>query len=243
MVVACLALAVALSGASYAAVVLPRNSVGTPQLKADAVVSSKVKNGSLRAADFGAGQLPAGPQGPSGAQGAAGPQGPQGATGPQGPQGATGPQGPQGDTGPQGPPGSTDVFMRQMPNTLTAITAVTGTGSPRTTIRSLPLGAGTYHVDAKVFVLNESATLGAKARCLLRSSAAIGEALFGLYLPLEPNVDTNTFRGVMPLEVTTQFTSNGEVWVECNKGAADELLSASASITATRVGSVTLVPG
>jgi hypothetical protein len=89
MTVACIGLAIALSGASYAAVVLPRNSVGTPQLKTNAVVSAKVKDRSLKAGDFALGQLPAGPQGPMGATGAAGPAGPQGVTGAQGPQGAT----------------------------------------------------------------------------------------------------------------------------------------------------------
>jgi hypothetical protein len=64
LVVACLALAIALSGAGYAAVKLPRNSVGTAQLKKNAVVSSKVKNGSLKAADFAPGQLQA--AGPAG---------------------------------------------------------------------------------------------------------------------------------------------------------------------------------
>jgi Collagen triple helix repeat (20 copies) len=106
MTVACIGLAIALSGASYAAVVLPRNSVGTPQLKTNAVVSAKVKDRSLKAGDFALGQLPAGPQGPmgaTGATGAAGPTGPQCATGAQGPQGATGPQGPQGPEGPPNP--------------------------------------------------------------------------------------------------------------------------------------------
>jgi len=37
MVVACLALTVALGGVSYAAAVLPKNSVGTAQLKKNAV--------------------------------------------------------------------------------------------------------------------------------------------------------------------------------------------------------------
>jgi hypothetical protein len=37
LVVACLALAVALGGTSYAAVILPKNSVGTAQLKRGAV--------------------------------------------------------------------------------------------------------------------------------------------------------------------------------------------------------------
>ena len=63
MVVACLALAVALSGAGYAAVALPRNSVGMAQLRTGAVVSSKVRDRSLRAVDFAPGHLPAGPQG------------------------------------------------------------------------------------------------------------------------------------------------------------------------------------
>jgi hypothetical protein len=73
MVIACLALVVALSGTSYAVVLsLPVNSVGTAQLKANAVVSSKVKNRSLLAVDFKTGQLPAGAPGPKGDKGDAG---------------------------------------------------------------------------------------------------------------------------------------------------------------------------
>jgi hypothetical protein len=76
MVVACLALAISLSGAAYAvSTALPRNSVGTLQLKNSAVNSAKVRNATLRAADFAPGQIPRGPQGP------AGPQGPPGASG------------------------------------------------------------------------------------------------------------------------------------------------------------------
>jgi hypothetical protein len=84
LVVACLALLVALGGTSIAAVsqLVPRNSVGTPQLKNNAVTSAKVKNRSLLRADFKAGQIPAGPTGPAGAQGPAGPAGPAGAAGP-----------------------------------------------------------------------------------------------------------------------------------------------------------------
>ena|GEM_PF-4053766 len=56
-VVSTFALLIALSGASYAAVVLPRNSVDTPQLKNGAVTSAKVKDGSLRAKDIKVGQI------------------------------------------------------------------------------------------------------------------------------------------------------------------------------------------
>ena len=41
---------------------LPKNSVGAAQIKSAAVTGAKVKNGSLMAADFMSGQLPAGPK-------------------------------------------------------------------------------------------------------------------------------------------------------------------------------------
>jgi hypothetical protein len=59
--------------------VLSKNSVGMAQIKKNAVNSLKVKNGTLMAADFKAGQLRAGPQGPKGDPGAQGPKGDPGA--------------------------------------------------------------------------------------------------------------------------------------------------------------------
>ena len=47
MVVACIALAVALGGTSYAAIKLPRNSVGTKQLQKNAVVATKLSERSV----------------------------------------------------------------------------------------------------------------------------------------------------------------------------------------------------
>jgi hypothetical protein len=69
-VLAFLALMVALGGTSYAAITLPANSVGTKQLKKNAVTSKKVKNRSLKAVDFATGQLPQGPKGDQGPAGA-----------------------------------------------------------------------------------------------------------------------------------------------------------------------------
>ena len=103
MVVACLALGIALTGTSVAAVsALAPNSVGTAQIRANAVTAAKIKNAnvtgakvarnaitgakvlnrSLTAADFVASSLPKGPAGPTGATGPAGPAGPAGAIGP-----------------------------------------------------------------------------------------------------------------------------------------------------------------
>jgi hypothetical protein len=50
MVVACAALAVALGGTGYAALKLPRNSVGTKQLKNSAVTNKKLARGAVTAA-------------------------------------------------------------------------------------------------------------------------------------------------------------------------------------------------
>ena len=71
-VIATLALFLALGGGAYAALRLPKNSVGTKQIRKNAVRSGKVKNGSLLAKDFKQGQLPRGPQGLQGIHGAPG---------------------------------------------------------------------------------------------------------------------------------------------------------------------------
>ena len=82
MIVACIALMFAMGGTGYAAIKLPKNSVGSKQIRSNAVSASKVKDRSLLATDFAAGQLPAGPQGPAGSAG------PAGSTGPRGPSDA-----------------------------------------------------------------------------------------------------------------------------------------------------------
>jgi hypothetical protein len=95
MVVACIALLVALTGTSFAAVnALAPNSVGPAQLRTGAVTNAKLRNNavtsvkvanrSLLRSDFAPGQLPAGPTGPQG------PPGPAGAAGPAGPAGTIG---------------------------------------------------------------------------------------------------------------------------------------------------------
>ena len=57
LIVSIIALVVALGGASYAAIKIPKNSVGTKQIKNRAVTSSKVKDGSLLLTDFKSGQV------------------------------------------------------------------------------------------------------------------------------------------------------------------------------------------
>jgi hypothetical protein len=121
LLVASAALAVALGGTGYAAVVLPANSVGTAQLKDGAVVGRKVKAHSLQANSFAAGQLPRGKKGADGLPGAAG---------------ATGAQGPKGDP-------ATKLFATVKGSDGTPVVASPGVNSSR---RGGGAGSGIYAV-------------------------------------------------------------------------------------------------
>ena len=88
-VISTLCLFLLLGGGAYAALTIPKHSVGSKQLKRHAVTPPKVSPSAIR--KF------------RGQSGAPGPQGPTGPHGPHGASGATGPQGSKGATGPQGP--------------------------------------------------------------------------------------------------------------------------------------------
>lgn len=119
LIISLLALFIATSGASYAALQIPKNSVGSKQLKQNAVTSKKVKDGSLLATDFKAGQLP------------------------EGPQGAQGPQGPQGGPGPAGSDANVRAYTTPVDATTTALTIAY---SPMATLN---LPAGNYVVMSR----------------------------------------------------------------------------------------------
>jgi hypothetical protein len=218
MLVACAALIVALGGVSYAASVLPRNSVGTAQLKKkaitrakikkNAVTGAKVKNQSLMAADFKAGQLPAGAQGPKGDPG---PQGPQGIPGQHGPKGDAGAAGPEGDTGAQGAPGPSDGYIAKRD-----ILNVTG----GTTVASLPLPTGSYIISAKLPVFGLA---GTSFNCSLGAGADVDKV-----------ADTTDGLAFMYIPLTIAHTFNAPAYtvLHCN-GA---VIVKDAVLTAIKVG-------
>lgn len=142
--VAYLALFAALTGTSYAAVRLGRNAVKGRNIADNAITSPKVRDGSLLAKDFAAGQLPAGAKGDAGATGDAGP---------------TGPQGPKGDTGPAGPSALTALKPGATESGAFAIGG--GTAGSETFLSAvsfpIPLAAGLDAAHA-VYVTGASAT-------------------------------------------------------------------------------------
>src|SRR3954451_24762655 len=119
--IALLALFFALGGTAFAAgnALLPKNSVGTAQLKAGAVTKGKIAKKTLKKLR--------GNKGAQGAPGAAGPQGPAGPQGVPGPKGTTGSQGPQGPPGAPGTPASRLWAMVNANGTLNRGANVTGT--------------------------------------------------------------------------------------------------------------------
>jgi hypothetical protein len=120
MVVAFVALLVALGGTSYAALKLPRNSVGSAQIKKNAVTSSKVKARSLRLSDFSTSTR-------SALDGERGPQGPKGDVGPPGPPGSG-----------TGPTGALTITYRTAPGT---VGPATGPADDRQSTLSAPVTA------------------------------------------------------------------------------------------------------
>ena len=125
-VVSYLALFVALSGTTYAAIQIPKNSVGSGKVRNHSLRGVDIRNDALTGTQVSEGSLdceaipecisggPQGPAGPTGPEGPPGPAGPAGTTGPAGPAGPQGPKGDQGDpclpstpacVGPQGPAG------------------------------------------------------------------------------------------------------------------------------------------
>jgi Collagen triple helix repeat (20 copies) len=149
-IIACIALAVALGGTSYAAAgkLLPRNSVGTRQ----------VINGSLQTVDLSRKARAA-------LKGARGPQGPQGVPGERGPTGAQGAQGAQGIQGVQGIQGAPGLANLELADLDSASNSIT----PKTLFPTCPGTKRVISVSANV-----STTAGAVGFVALTKAYILG---------------------------------------------------------------------
>jgi hypothetical protein len=206
-----------LGGGAYAASTLPKNSVGSPQIKTNAVTSAKVKDGSLVKKDFKAGQLPAG------AKGDTGPQGPQGLKGEKGEQGIQGLQGEQGQRGERGP---SDGYS----SANNAGTASIGAGPEDT----LNVPAGKYVVTATADIENGPTGGAGSTTCTLKAGATPIDSI-----TVELAADGATVdHGTMALSGAGGFDSANSFSVDCsNSGTAGQLINL--DIQAVQVGALT----
>jgi hypothetical protein len=141
-IVASLALFLALGGAAFAATQLPRNSVGTGQLKPEAVTAGKIAKKTRNQL-----QGARGATGPQGAQGKTGKQGAKGATGARGATGATGARGATGAAGADGTGPAFEVFG-----------SAKAIGATSTPVLGQNLGAGAYVLSADVTIESAAET-------------------------------------------------------------------------------------
>lgn len=194
-IVAYVALFVALGGTSYAAITLKRSSVKGTHIARNAVTSPKVKDRSLLARDFAAGQLP------RGEPGAPGQRGPQGEPGQNGAPGADGAPGQNGQTGARGPS-----------NTFATLHNATGTvfiTNAEHTLATLDLPAGNYAFTASAQVGD-----GGTWTCRIRNQGAVVAS--GSNVASQDSSELMTLSGVGtnsggPATFTCENTGNGGV--------------------------------
>jgi len=201
MVVACVALLAALAGSGVAAVraLAPANSVGTNQ----------VINGSLRKADFAAGQLPKGPRGLRGLRGL---------TGPVGPAGPAGPAGAAGAAGAAGPAGPSDAYARFLNGPIAIPTTLT-------TLASLNIPqAGNYVIWAKSYF---DAGAGVTATCRLVAGGDFDQSQAWA---------SPTFPASLSLNVTHNYAAAGTADFQCSAPTAQN--ANFIKIAAIRVGNL-----
>jgi hypothetical protein len=169
-VAATLALFLALGGAAYAATQLPKNSVGTNQLRKESVTAAKIAKKTRQQL-----QGSRGPAGPQGAQGKTGKQGAAGA------KGATGARGAQGNTGAPGADGTGPAL-----EVFGALKPIAAGGSP---VVAQNLAAGAYAVSANVVV---ESTVETTVTCVLTGGGeATGFVEAGLPVTLTLSVVRN----------------------------------------------------
>jgi hypothetical protein len=139
-----IAVFVVLGGGAYAATKLPKNSVGTKQIKNGAVTKKKLAKGVLTTGAKG-------DPGAPGAKGDTGPQGPKGDKGADGTNGTNGADGQDGQDGARGPSSMQHSSLADV-----ADLDNTTTGS---TLGQIITSGGVYQVNAKTTLTNTAGTV------------------------------------------------------------------------------------
>jgi hypothetical protein len=224
------ALGLAATGAASPVAAVPPASVGTLQLKHNAVTASKLAPGSVRTNHLSNGVV-------TGAKIKPGTLGPELfrtlPQGPRGPQGERGPAGPVGQRGPIGEIGPSDAYVaRSSGGTLTTTS---------TTLGTMTLPPGTYVIQTRVNVGNPSATEPVAVGCGLSYGGSLGETL-----GLDPRPGVNRLQH--NLLVTADLTAETVVTLSCAVSTGligytgTTATSFAPIIVATRVGALIVTP-
>ncbi|HEX3735981.1 MAG TPA: collagen-like protein [Solirubrobacterales bacterium] len=214
VMVTVLAVLVVGGGTAYAASqMLPKNSVGTRQIKNHAVTPAKLSRSAVNSL-----------QGARGAQGAQGPKGARGATGAKGVTGAQGQAGPKGDTGAAGEDAGPAYLSL---GTEEAVVFPPGADHEVKVIAIKNLPAGTYVVSFTGDLFNANATKAVQVQCGLISNPEDGNlVLVGGIYTLRPRTDAGlSSTATVSQESTVRYTSDGgEIFATCTviEGEAEE---------------------
>ena len=216
-VVASLALFVALGGTSYA---VSRNSVGTKELKDDAVTSRKIRDGSVSARELADDARIAGPRGP------------RGAVGPQGGEGQRGIAGAQGERGPSNTIVTALAANQTLPGTAFQTREVRR-------IENVPAGAWRLSFSANAY---SGTPLARYAVCALKvngDTRGVSSAVVGIAAQAVQEVG-------VPIEVAVSQPAAFNATVDChqdqNGGTNPDVIIVRAQLMATQVAQVTTAP-
>lgn len=204
-VVATLALFIALGGASYAAVKLPKNSVTTTQ----------IKNGTIKLGDLNK-KTVAQLKGATGAAGANGSDGAKGAAGAKGADGATGLTGSTGSTGITGPTGNANVQIETLGDD-TPIVLQSSPASTPISVYSKSLPAGKYTFGASIRVLT-GVGLDVNVTCSLFADSALLDSKTVLSGAPPNDIRQMSLSGVaeVPSTFALAITCRGDVSIPTN---------------------------
>jgi hypothetical protein len=157
------ALGLATTGAASPVAAVPRASVGTLQLKHNAVTAAKIAPGAVRTGHLANGAV-------TGAKVKTGTLGPEHFRNlPQGPRGPQGERGPAGERGPKGDIGPSDAFV-----TRGSVFNLTATSM---TVATLTLPAGKYVIYTHVALTNPSTTQPVAVGCGVSAGGSLGETV------------------------------------------------------------------
>jgi hypothetical protein len=213
-VMSTIAVFVVLGGGAYAATKLPKNSVGTKQIKNGAVTKKKLAKGVSTA----------GPKGDTGAQGVKGDKGDKGDAGAKGADGANGTNGTNGQDGQTGPRGPSDLFTFSSDGPISATQPVA----------AYALNAGKYLVTGKADLTNTSNTAATITCSLLQS----GQAAVDATSVIVPAANSNTGKTDVVVQGALTFIGSNFVVMNCANNASVEVRDV--KLNAVQVESITV---